>query len=130
MEILVPIDGSECSFRALEFAIEFASRFEASLHVVHITDEETDATANIVERARDVLREAGIDDEPEVSTDVDLAFRPADRIGEDILELVEERGYDHVVMGHHGSGTIERAMLGSAAHRVVEEESVPVTIVP
>ncbi|NHN60676.1 MULTISPECIES: universal stress protein [Halorussus] len=130
MEILVPIDGSECSFRALDFAIEFARRFEATLHVVHFTDNETDATDDILERARERLAGTDLDCEPEVSTDVELSFRPADRIGADILELVEERGYDHVVMGHHGSGTIDRAILGSAAHTVVEEEAVPVTIVP
>jgi nucleotide-binding universal stress UspA family protein len=130
MELLVPIDGSECSHRALDFAIEFARRFEASLHVVHVSDAETDATDEILARAREQLAEAGIDDEPEVSTNVDLAFRPAEQVGKDILELVEERGYDHVVMGHHGGSTVERAMLGSAAHTVVEEETVPVTIVP
>ena len=130
MDALVPIDGSECSFRALDFGIEFARRFEGSLHVVHISDSETDATDEIVERARQRLREEGIVGEPEVSTDVDLAFRPAERVGEDILDLVSERGYDHVVMGHHGNGTVERMMVGSAAHTVIEEESVPVTIVP
>lgn len=130
MDVLVPIDGSECSFRALDFAIEFTRRFEGSLHVVHISDSETDATDDIVERARERLREDGIAGEPEVSTDVDLAFRPAERVGEDILELVAERGYDHVIMGHHGGGTVERMMVGSAAHTVIEEESVAVTIVP
>jgi nucleotide-binding universal stress UspA family protein len=130
MEVLVPIDGSECSFRALDFAIEFVRRYEASLHVVHISDSETDATEDILDRARERLSEASVTDEPEVSTDVNLAFRPADRIGKDILELVEERGYDHVVMGHHGTGAVERAILGSAAHTVVEEEAVPVTVVP
>ena len=130
MELLVPIDGSECSFRALDFAIEFARRFEASLHVVHVSDSATDATEEILSRARERLVEAGIADEPEVSTDVNLAFRPAERVGKDILDLVDERGYDHVVMGHHGSGTVDRMMLGSAAHTVVREESVPVTIVP
>ncbi|NEU59093.1 universal stress protein [Halorussus sp. MSC15.2] len=130
MDILVPIDGSECSFRALDFAIEFARRFEASLHVVHITDVETDATDDILDRARERLDEAGVTDEPEVSTDVDLSFRPAERVGKDILELVDERSYDHVVMGHHGGSTIDRAILGSAAHTVVQEEAVPVTIVP
>jgi nucleotide-binding universal stress UspA family protein len=130
MDVLVPIDGSECSFRALDFAIEFVRRFEASLHVVHLSDSETDATDQILDRARQRLREEGVADEPEVSTDVNLAFRPAERVGKDIVELVSERGYDHVVMGHHGDGAVERAILGSAAHTVVKEESVPVTIVP
>lgn len=130
MDVLVPIDGSECSFRALDFSIELARRFEGSLHVVHVSDTETDATDEILERARKRLREEGVADEPEVSTDVGLSFRPANQVGKDILELAAERGYDHVVMGHHGAGAVERMMLGSAAHTVIEEESVAVTIVP
>jgi nucleotide-binding universal stress UspA family protein len=130
MDVLVPIDGSESSFRALDFAIDFARRFEASLHVVHISDSETDATEDILDRARKRLDEAGIEGEPEMSTDVDLSFRPAERVGKDILSLVEKRGYDHVIMGHEESGTVDRAILGSAAHTVVEEETVAVTIVP
>jgi nucleotide-binding universal stress UspA family protein len=130
MDILAPVDGSDCSFRALEFAAGMARRYEADLHVVHFSDEETDATATIVERAKTVLDAQGVDAVPEVTTDVDLEFRPADQVGEDILELVQEHGYDHVVMGHHGSGTIERAILGSAAETVMRSERVPVTIVP
>jgi nucleotide-binding universal stress UspA family protein len=130
MQILVPLDGSECSSRALQFAIELAPRFEATLHVVHITDEETDATDDILDGARVALAEAGIEDDPEISTDVRLEFQPGNRVGDDIVALVGDRGYDHVVMGHHGSGAIERAILGSAAETVIRAEAVPVTVVP
>ena len=130
MKVLAPVDGSECSSRALRFATEFARRFEASIHVVHISDEETDATDAILRNAREMLAEEGIDDDPELSTDVRLEFRPADRVGKDILDLVAERGYDHVVMGHQSSGTVERAILGSAAETVLRSEEVAVTVVP
>ncbi|RBI63091.1 universal stress protein [halophilic archaeon] len=130
MKVLAPVDGSECSNRALRFATEFARRFEASLHVVHVTDEETDATETILQNAREILAEEGIDDDPELSTDVRLEFRPADRVGRDILDLVAERGYDHVVMGHESSGAVERAILGSAAETVLRSEEVAVTVVP
>ena len=129
-KVLVPIDGTDPSFRALEFATEFADRYDADLHVVHITDEETDATADILDRAERVLQAAGIETRPEVSTDLDLDFRPADRVGEDVIELVEERGYDHVVMGHQASGTVERAIIGSAAETVLRSERVPLTVIP
>lgn len=130
MDLLVPVDGSECSFRALRFAATFARRFDASLHVVHFTDVETDATTAILERVREVLDDERIDDVPELATDLRLEFRPAERVGENVVDLVEERGYEHVVMGHHGSGTVERAILGSAAETVIRAETVPVTIVP
>ncbi|WP_231185955.1 universal stress protein [Haladaptatus sp. DYF46] len=130
MDVLVPIDGTEGSFRALTFAAEFARNFDATLHVVHFSDEATPATDEILERAREVLESADIESNPELSTDMQLEFRPAERVGENILELVEENDYDHVIMSHRGSGTIERAILGSAAQTIVRAEAVPVTIVP
>jgi len=130
MNVLAPIDGSGCSTRALRFAAEMSRNFDAPLHVVHFTDEETDATDAILDNAREILDEEGIQTEPELSTDVRLEFRPAERVGKDILDLAEQRGYDHVVMGHHGSGTVERAIVGSAAETVLRSEKVSVTVVP
>ncbi|MDY6764550.1 MAG: universal stress protein [Halobacteria archaeon] len=131
MKILAPVDGSDCSFRALRFATDLANRFEAPLHVIHITDSKGEDTKRILEKASDILEEKGISDEPEVKIDFHLAEpRYANRVGEAILELVEEEGYDHVVMGHHGSGRIQRALLGSATDTVVRSDEVPVTIIP
>ncbi|MFB6173761.1 MAG: universal stress protein [Halobacteriales archaeon] len=130
MRLLVPVDGSDCSERALRFAADLARRFEGSLHVVHVTDRETEATETIMEHARDVLAEEGIEDTPEVTIDVDLTFRAGDRIGEDILRVAEEGEYDHVVMGHHGGGVVDRLILGSAAETVLRAGAVPVTVVP
>lgn len=128
--ILAPIDGTDPSFRALEFATELADRFDADLDVVHITDEQTDATEDILTRATRVIEAANSDADLEVSTDLEMEFRPADRVGEDIIHLVEERGYDHVVMGHQAAGTVERAIIGSAATTVLQAERVPVTVIP
>ena len=129
MKVLVPIDGSDCSVRALEFAIDFAARYEGSLHVVHFTDAKTEATDEILETAEETLERAGVEDAPEL-VECDIEMRIAANVGKEILETVEEEDYDHVVMGHHGSGTVERLILGSAAETVVRGETVPVTIVP
>jgi nucleotide-binding universal stress UspA family protein len=128
--VLVPIDGTDPSFRALEFATEFVDQFDAALDVVHITDEHTDATDEILRRADRVLDAAGIDAEAEVSTDLEMEFRPAERVGQDVLELVERRGYDHVIMGHQSAGTVERAIIGSAAETVLRADRVPLTVLP
>ena len=129
MKVLVPIDGSDCSTRALEFAVEFARRFDATLDVVHFSDAETDATDEIRERAEAVVPD-DVAADIRIIPDEDLDFRPADRVGTIILDLVESDGYDHVVMGHHGSGALDRAILGSAAETVIRSEKVPVTVVP
>lgn len=131
MKILAPIDGSECSVRALRFGAEMALRYDAELHVVHITDYRGDATEDILDRARAILDEVGIEADPEVLTDLSLSDpKYANRIGKDILDLVEEEGYDHVVMGHHGSGAVGRFILGSAAETVIRAAETPATVVP
>lgn len=130
VRILVPIDGSDCSFRALEFGADMAPRYDATLHVVHVTDSRDEATDAILSRARDVLDANDVDDEPTVHTDIGLDFRPAKRVGKDIVDIVEDEGYDHVVMGHHGAGSVERAILGSATETVMAADRVPVTVVP
>lgn len=131
MEVLVPIDGSECSYRALRFAIDFARRYDAALHVVHVTDYVGEETEAILDRAEGILDEEGVLDDPELVTDVRLSEpRYATRVGKDVLELVAEEGYDHVVMGHHGSGAVGRVILGSAAETVVRAAETPATIVP
>lgn len=131
MKVLVPVDGSDCSYRALEFATEFVRRYEGTLHVVHITDYEGESTESVLDRAEEVLDAAGIADDPEVVTDLGVSDpRYANRVGKDVLELVEERGYDHVVMGHHGTGAVGRIILGSAAETVVRAAQTPATIIP
>jgi len=128
--ILAPVDGSDCSFRALEFATAMAARYDATLDVVHVTDERTAKTDEVVFRAETILEAASLDADIELLADLELEFRPAEQVGETILHLVENRGYDHVVMGHHGSGTFERAIIGSAAETVVHADRLPVTVVP
>jgi len=129
MNVLVAVDGSDGSRRALEFACGLVTRFDADLSVVHFSDAQTEATDAILAWARETLADADVDAEPELSIQ-DISVRPAARAGKAVLELVEEEEYDHVVMSHHGEGLIQEAILGSAAKTVLGDASVAVTVVP
>ncbi|MFB6300141.1 MAG: universal stress protein [Halobacteriales archaeon] len=131
MKVLVPIDGSDCSYRALRFATGFVQRYSGDLHVVHFTDYEGETTETIMDRARSILAEADVLDDPEIVTDFAMSDpRYANAVGKDILEIVEEEDYDHVVMGHHGTGAVGRMILGSAARTVIQAAETPATIIP
>lgn len=131
MKVLAPIDGSDCSFRALEFAIELVTRFVGTLHVVHITDYTGETTDQIIDQAEEMLAEAGIDDQPEIVTDTRMSNpRYSNQVGKDILQIADEGEYDHIVRGHHGTGRIGRAVLGSAAETVIRAVEHPATIIP
>ena len=130
MDVLAAVDGSDNSMRALRFAVEFADRFDAGLDVVHVTDRETDATEEVLARVDAVLESVDVDGECELDVVEGLELPTAREAGKELLALVSERGYDHVVIGHHGAGHIERAILGSASETVIRGTAVPVTVVP
>ncbi|KYH25688.1 universal stress protein family protein [Halalkalicoccus paucihalophilus] len=131
MQLLIPIDGSDSSFDALRFGIEFARGFDSDLAVVHFAAERTETTDELFERARAALAEGGLDTEPElVETDIVRESGAARKVGQRIVELAEGGDYDHVVMGRATSGRLERFVVGSASEAVIEESDLPVTLIP
>lgn len=131
MDVLTPIDGSDCSYRAVEHAAEFVQRYDGTLHVVHITTVEGNSAQEILDRASSILADEGITADSEIVSDLQATDpRYGNRIGKDILRLVEEREYDHIIMGHHGAGAVERLVLGSAAQTVIQAAEVPTTVIP
>lgn len=48
---------------------------------------------------------------------------------EQILKQAEERNCDLIVMGSHGHGVIEEAVIGSTARKVLRRAKVPVLVV-
>jgi nucleotide-binding universal stress UspA family protein len=131
LTVLAGLDGSEPGFAALAFAIEFADRYDAALEAVHVTNGTTAATDRLLERAERELADAGVDVEPEVIVDQSLPGVGASaEVGDRLLDLIDERGYDHVAMGRNNGHRLERLVLGSCSKRVGARSPVPVTVVP
>ncbi|MFB6221558.1 MAG: universal stress protein [Halolamina sp.] len=128
MDVFVPIDASDASGRALEFGMRLADRYDGSLHVVHISDAETEATDRVLADARETLAESDV--EPELVLTDRFDVRPTARVGKEALRLAKERDADHIVLGHSHVGAAESAILGSAAKTVVRATDLPVTVVP
>lgn len=131
MDILVPIDASECSQRALSRALELARALDATVDVVHFTEVENEVVADLEANVDAVLDRSDVGGETSIVGDVRLSSpRASTRIGNDILSFAAEGDYDHIVMGHHGTGAVGQLLLGSAAETVVKNTEIPVTVVP
>ena len=104
MKILVPVDGSDCSFRALAFAAEMATNFDATLHVVHITDSHDEATEETIRRARDVLDAHDVEDDDTIS----VRWAGGDRGDEDEDHLDELAIYLAEYLGTYGEDPLEQ----------------------
>jgi len=134
--ILVAIDGSEASNRALRKAIELAGLANAHLTALAIegplpayaatigeVDEvkrEKDRFFNALAlRARDQADAAGIELEVELR---------AGHAAEVISDFAAAGGFDLIVLGHRGH-FLRDHLLGSTANRVAEHAPCPVMIV-
>ena len=138
--ILVAIDGSNGSMRALDFAARQAGYSPAAeLHVLTVQPASAANTAFEIyvsaerlqeiaaERSRDILaaaaerlQGAGLAVELE-----QLTGEPAETIADRAAEL----GCESIVMGTHGLGKLGVLLVGSVAQRVLHHATLPVTLV-
>lgn len=136
--ILVPIDFGDASKQALEMAVDFANRFDASLVLVHTWElpvysymglevAPIDLLTPIQESAKQMLDEVLAETKKKVPTTVALLKQGTP--WREILDAIEKTKPDLVVMGTHGRKGISRAVLGSVAEKIVRTSPVPVLTV-
>ena len=140
MKILLAIDGSEHSLRVIDKVVKLAAEMRAaSLHVLNVQDEPIvyGEVAIYVspERAREFAQQAGQNVLTQATARLSQSGIPVTSevaIGEPaptIARLAAERGYDLVVMGTRGMGTVASLVLGSVATKVVHLSDVPVLLI-
>lgn len=137
--ILVPVDGSATSNRALVAALNIAREGDAHVRLVHVLDELMfltgfEAGAEVYPAARraaervlvasaEIARAAGV--EPETM----LVDAPGQRLGESIAREAIHWSADLVVVGTHGRRGFGRVLLGSGAEQVIRLSPVPVLVI-
>ena len=133
--IIVGVDGSRASGRALEWAVDEARKREVPVTVVHTVPgtRSADATAGREGGSDPVLTEA----ERVVDTaleDVDTTGVTIDRVverGATAGVLLSRSGGGHVlVIGTHGRSALGRMVFGSVSHQCLHHADGPVVIVP
>lgn len=137
-KVLIPFDGSTMARSALEFACEkFADEELIVLFVVDTSitiEPERYVGVKIGEiyekreaEGEELLEDAvGIADEFGCSVATVLDHGEPSKV---IVKQADERDIDHIVMGSHSQGTIERLFLGSVSERVVERAPASVSVI-
>ncbi|WP_076613376.1 universal stress protein [Candidatus Nitrosotenuis chungbukensis] len=137
--ILVPLDGSENSLRALDLAVFLAKRCNAkiiclySIVIIPITEaqmaapiqfqiEEEKYARKILEKAKNLVKQNSI----EFSQVINFG-----NAGYNIVKYVKNKAnkVDLIVIGSRGRGTIKEIFLGSTSNYVLHKSPVPVTVV-
>ena len=137
--ILVPVDGSPTSGKALATALQLARESGGSLRVVHAFDElafltgyEYDGSLlraaraeadKVLSTAQESAAAAG------VSAESKLLETRGRRLGDAVADEALAFGADLVVVGTHGRRGVGRVLLGSGAEQVIRTAPVPVLAV-
>lgn len=141
--ILVPIDGSPTSDRALEEASQLALLTGAQVRLLHIVGPagqvrgfpRPDAPAApdlaqarqegqaLLARAREQLAGAG------VATDAELIEQRDASVARLVVEYASDWGASLIVLGTQGKHGIERMLLGSDAEQIARYAAMPVLLV-
>ena len=134
--VLVPLDGSEAAWGALEHALDrHRGHRITALHVVNPLEGDFDLDASEAEpekRSEKIFQEAKALYEQTVSPDDKTLFETAVETGrpaQTIVEYATENDVDQIVMGSRGRSGLSRVLLGSVAETVVRRADVPVTVV-
>src|SRR5579871_32775 len=136
--VVVPIDGSECSMRALDLAAEFAATFGGELLILHVVDLAKAATltggqaelaVGCVEELQDEGRRIVDEAVERIAKRVRIASRIEDGSAAEVIgRVVAEVVPAYVVMGSHGRTGVSRLVIGSVAASVVRNAAVPVMV--
>lgn len=139
MKILVPVDGSETSTRALKHALTLAKASAKPGKVVVVAVD--DALFPGVERkigaeavrnhhAENFARMFGPARKALARSKVQVSFvETVGAVADGILQTAAKQKVDMIVMGSRGAGAIKGTLLGSVSMKVLAGAEVPVTIV-
>jgi nucleotide-binding universal stress UspA family protein len=150
--ILIGVDGSKNALRAVDLVTDIASKIGASVTLLNVIA--TSEKALFAGKSSGTLKEGGGNRHPQVDIDIEarmptmgeerlqaaigkikgkgVEFDTALEFGHpaDVILSYASKGYDLIVVGSRGLGSIEGLLMGSISTKVVHHSKVPVLVVP
>jgi universal stress protein A len=138
--ILVPVDFSEHSKKALKYAAAFGEQFGAEVLLLHIVEpivypvemgfvppEIEDVGVKMVQSAKERLQEIA-------DSDLKLPVKTAILVRQgtpfqQVSAVAKEKGADLIIVTTHGYTGLKHVLLGSTAERIVRHAPCPVLVV-
>ena len=136
--VLLPVDFSESSLKATEYALSLVSNFRATLHMLHVIEDPVvylpmfesypvPTREQFETYAQDRL-ENWIAAEDSEGLKIELRWVHGKPFAE-ITSYAQENNIDLIIIGTHGRGAVTHLLLGSVAEKIVRKSPCPVLTV-
>jgi nucleotide-binding universal stress UspA family protein len=136
--ILVSMDGSEASQRALSQAVDLAKLCNAKLHTIYVVETglfsslpmegTVEIMYSVLEKEGEEVMERAQKYASEKSITV-ITHMKQGHAGSEILALAEEEKSDLIIVGSHGKSNTDRLLIGSVSTFVVTHSTVTTMVV-
>ena len=136
--ILVPVDGSDNSLRALDAALLLSEKIGAEVTAIHVMEDIPILHIQSEKLLRELVDAYKKETQQILSKCSDIATRKGlsittkllqGNVGSTILDFCEREKYDVIIMGSRGMGKFKELVLGSVSNKVVHHSSCPVMII-
>jgi nucleotide-binding universal stress UspA family protein len=140
MRILIAIDGSEHSQKAVDFVVKHRELLGATRELTCVFVETPVALRMVGAFGADpgmppiAPADPNVIAAPALKTLTDAGLQPTLVVPEgdpalEIAQLAQDNRYDMVIVGSHGRGMFRRAVLGSVANKLISSSTVPVLVI-
>jgi nucleotide-binding universal stress UspA family protein len=133
--IILALDGSDGSKKAIPVAAELAEKEKAKIVIAHVTEYMAAKGGELPRVDEDQIR-AEIDQQASelsdrgIETKVELAETVLGGPAHAIVEIADRAGGDLIVAGTRGHSSVAGLLLGSVTHRLLHIARRPVIAVP
>jgi nucleotide-binding universal stress UspA family protein len=138
-EILVPVDGSENSIRAVRYAIDLAEPLGARIRLFYVFPVSSveiigmaGMSREVIERAAQSAAQQVFDKLHESIGECPVPLEDETSIGDPAEEIIRCTEDDHellVVLGRRGLSRIRSLLLGSVSEKVVRHAHSPIIVI-
>ena len=138
-KILVPIDGSENSNRALKHALSLSSKLKSKLTILYVLEVPPfvyvqsqklvdSVMASLEKEAKNIL-DVAQNQANEFDVEYETALLKGDHIASVIIDYNKKNDFDIIVIGSRGHGKLKTTVLGSVSNNVLHHSKNPVLII-
>jgi nucleotide-binding universal stress UspA family protein len=134
--IVVAVDGSDASARAVDVAGDLASRMGDHVLLIHVREEELtprgsagaespETADQLLEVAVKTLNSRGLN----AASKVVAGVASADDVADAIVHQAELASAEYIVTGTRARSAVGKLILGSVAHKLIRTAECPVVVV-
>lgn len=138
--ILIPIDGSETSFTAIQHAASIAQAYKSKITVVQVLVLDPIIAAEymslgesnlLIERSRAAIQKHLADAQQyfaEYGLSAETQLLEGQVVQREILKTAQNLNVDLIVIGSHGRSGFKKFLLGSVTQSLLTEATLPVLV--